>query len=91
MPDNTKKNSKFFDKALFVLFATTIIFIITILVIFCCKGAYPEVLVQCYFNSVFGEAGIMGIITALKNFTNRKNVVETIDNEYEEHEGGMQC
>ena len=71
------------DKILVFLGVITVLFVIAMTVIFCIKGAVPDVLITCFFGLVGGECGVMGMIQNRKNRI-RERRYELEDRKYEE-------
>lgn len=71
------------DKILVFLGVITVLFVIAMTVIFCIKGAVPDVLITCFFGLVGGECGVMGMIQNRKNRI-RERQYELEDRKYEE-------
>lgn len=68
--DEMKNEKKFhlgtMDVILIVLGIATLLFTLKMIQIFERYGAIPDTLVERYFTTVVGEAGIMGVISAFK-------------------------
>ena len=61
-----KKNLNFTDIALIAVGITTVIFIITMIILFWRFQMVPDGLINNYFKAVFGEISIAGILTCNK-------------------------
>lgn len=57
---------KTMDVILAIIGATTVAFIVTMIVTFWHFGAIPDVLCTCYFAAITGECGVMGVIKTAK-------------------------
>lgn len=68
---------KLMDSILKWLAVFLLLFILTMIVIFCIKGEVPDTLITCVFGACTGEISIMGWIKTTKE----KNKKESEDDE----------
>lgn len=68
MMENKKKLNTL-DKILLLVGVTTLLFVITMIVVFCFKDSVPDTLIVAWFGATFGEAGCCTFIwkSKLKN------------------------
>lgn len=62
----TGNNNKTMDKILIILAVFLLLFIVTMIIIFCVKDSVPDQLIICVFAACTGEVSIMGWIKTTK-------------------------
>ena len=60
------KRNKFLDKVLIVIALFLLVFIITMIVIFCIKDSVPDTLIISVFGACTGEVSVCGWIKTIK-------------------------
>ena len=81
MPLGTKKTKgpmRFSKKVIILMFATMILFTVTMIVTYWCKGGVPDSLIEPFFAFFGIEGGSLGII----------KVAETVADKFEKKNGG---
>ena len=65
---------KFLDKVLIILAVFLLIFVVTMIVIFCVKDNVPDTLIISVFGACTGEVSICGLIKSIKEKNNDTNI-----------------